>query len=407
MPKKPKTCKDKGAKEVQESKKKVLPLLATSHAVNHMYQLVTPTIAPLLKQDYGNADAGLFVTAFLLSYSLLPAVSGYLTQRFGRKKLLTIGFAITALSFLAIGITDNVLALTLLFFTAGAAGSMYHPSGFPILSEAYPANRGRALGLHQMGGAIGSIVGPIATGFMAAGLTWRSTVMIMAIPGLVLSAILWLSIKTQSTSNVSPSRGTSVANLRELIKYSPVILFIIAALFYALGQRGMDSYGNVYFTDGRGIELVAASILFSSLKWAGPFSAPICGKLSDVYGRRKVLLALVIVESISLYAITAVPSALLVIPCIIFGFGAFGLLTVGEALLADIAPEKQRATIFGLHLTINFSPYIFLTPILFALPTFYGYNIGFVILSILMLVSIPLILKIRNKPTRISENVAT
>jgi len=231
--------------------------------------------------------------------------------------------------------------------------------------------------------------------------------MIMAIPGLVLSAILWLSIKTQSTSNVSASRGTSVANLRELIKYSPVILFIIAALFYALGQRGMDSYGNVYFTDGRGIELVAASILFSSLKWAGPFSAPICGKLSDVYGRRKVLLALVIVESISLYAITAVPSALLVIPCIIFGFGAFGLLTVGEALLADIAPEKQRATIFGLHLTINFSPYIFLTPILFALPTFYGYNLGFVILSILMLVSIPLILKIRNKPTRISENVAT
>jgi MFS family permease len=251
-----------------------------------------------------------------------------------------------------------------------------------------------------MGGAIGSIVGPIVTGPMAADLTWRPTIMIMTIPGFVLSAILWLSVSAQLASSV-PNQGgnsSSVANLRELIKYSPVVLFIIAAFFYALGQRGMDAFGNVYFNKGRGFELAAASILFSSLKWAGPFSAPICGKLSDIYGRKKVLIALVLLESVSLYAITAVSNALVAIPCIIFGFGAFGLLAVGEALLADIAPEKQRATIFGLHLTVNFSSYIFLVPILFALPSFYGYNLGLVVLSILMLVSIPLILKIRTKP---------
>jgi len=389
---------------VQDNRKKPLPLLATSHAVNHMYQLLAPTIAPLLIQDYGNADAGLFITSFLLSYSLLPAFSGYLTQRFGQKRLLAMGFAITALCFLTIGIANNVPALALLFFIAGAAGSMYHPSGFPILSEAYPTNRGRTLGLHQMGGAIGSIVGPIVAGFLMAGLTWRPTVMIMAIPGFVLSAILWFSISTKSTSNIAASKGTSEASLKELIKYSPVILFIIAALFYALGQRGMDAYGNVYFTDGRGIGLVTASILFSSLKWAGPFSAPICGKLSDVYGRKKVLIGLVLLESIALYAITAVPNALLAIPCIVFGFGAFGLLTVGEALLADIAPEKQRATIFGLHLTVNFSSYIFLTPILFALPSLFGYNLGFIVLSMLMLISIPLILKMRKKPSQTSRD---
>lgn len=385
---------------MENNRKRHLPLLATSHALNHMYQLIPPTIAPLLIEDYGLANAGLFVWSFLLSYSLLPAISGYLTQRFGRKRLLSLGFAVGALCFVAMGFTESVLILALLFFIAGTAGSMYHPSGFPILAETYPTNRGRTMGLHQMGGAIGSIIGPIVTGFVAAGLAWRSAVMIMAIPGLVMSAIIWFSIGSNHATTSNAFQQSTGSRLRELITYGSAIVFIIAALLYALGQRGMDAYANVYFTEGRGFALAAASILFSSLKWAGPVSAPICGKLSDVYGRKKVLITLVFVESVSLYAITAVPNTMLLIPCIIFGFGAFGLLAVGEAILADIVPESQRAAIFGLHLTVNFSAYLFLIPILFALPSFYGYDLGFVIISVLMLASIPLILRIRNKTSR-------
>jgi MFS family permease len=135
------------------------------------------------------------------------------------------------------------------------------------------------------------------------------------------------------------------------------------------------------------------------------FSAPICGRLSDTYGRKKVLITLVVVESVSLYAITAVPTMVLAVPCIVFGFAAFGLLTVGEALLADVTPENQRAAIFGINLTVNFSPYLFLTPVLFALPDSYGYNLGFIALSLLMLLSIPLILRIKWKRSQSSRAV--
>ncbi len=375
-----------------------LPILATSHSVNHIYQLLTPVVAPELIKEFGESSTGLFVWAFLLSYSLLPAVSGYLTQRFGRRKLLAIGFMATSLCFIAIGLTSNVILLALLFFAAGAAGSTYHPSGFPILAEAYPINRGRTLGLHQAGGAVGSIVGPFVTGLMLASLAWRPTFMLMAIPGLVLSGVLWFSIDAEGVVATRGSEQTGRTRLKDLKAYSSIILFIVAAFFYVLGQRGTDAFANVYFTYGRGLEIIEASFLFSALKVAGLFSAPICGRLSDSYGRKAVLISLVLVESISLFAITALPTLLLVLPCVTFGFAAFGLLTVGEALLADITPDKQRASIFGLSVTINFSPYIFLTPVLFAISGFYGFSLGFIILSVLMLVSIPLILKIRNRP---------
>ena len=391
---------------MQGNRKRHLQLLATSHAFNHVYQLIAPVIAPELIREFGESNTGLFVWCFLLSYSLLPAVSGQVTQRFGRRKLLAMGFMIGSLCFIAIGFTDNVVALALLFLAAGAAGSTYHPSGFPILAEAYPDSRGRALGLHQAGGAVGSIVGPFVTGLLVASFAWRPTMMIMAIPGLILSAILWFSIDDQRTSD-SVSVPSDSFRLRDLRAYGPVVLFIAAAFFYVLGQRGTDAFANVYFTYGRGLEIVEASFLFSALKVAGLFSAPICGRLSDSYGRKRVLIALVLIESVSLFAITALPVTVLVFPCITFGFGAFGLLTVGEALLADITSDKQRAAIFGVSATINFSPFIFLTPILFAMSSLYGFSLGFVILSVLMLVSIPLILKIRNRPSRTSSDATT
>jgi DHA1 family tetracycline resistance protein-like MFS transporter len=178
---------------------------------------------------------------------------------------------------------------------------------------------------------------------------------------------------------------------------------MVAAFIYVLGQRGTDVFANQYFTL-RGIDIALASLLFSMLKLAGLFSAPICGRLSDKYGRKAVLIALVAVESLSLFAITISPLVLLAIPCIIFGFASFGLLGVGEALLADITPEKERPAFFGINQTLSFSPQIFLLPLLFGLAGSFGYNSGFILLSILMPISIPILLLIKtNNAHKVKE----
>jgi len=383
---------------LQEPRKAHLRLLAASHAMNHVYQLVTPVVVPAITIEYGILNAGILSLCFWLSYSLLPILFGYLSQTFGSRGLLTLGFVATALAFLAIGFTTNFAILAVLFFVAGVGGATYHPNGMPLLAETYPTSRGQTLGLHQTGGAIGSFVGPFAAGLLAQNFTWRPAMIFMALPGLVLAAVLWFAIKPEPASAKNVQQEKSRTKMSNLKTYGPAALFMAAAFIYVLGQRGTDTFANEFFTLGRGIEIAEASLLFSALKVAGLFSAPVCGRLSDSYGRKSVLIALVIIESTSLYAITTTPTVLLVVPCIVFGFAAFGLLTVGEALLADVTPEKQRRTIFGINLTLNFSPYIILTPALFGIADLNGnYDIGFVVLSALMLLSIPLLLRIKTK----------
>jgi MFS family permease len=121
------------------------------------------------------------------------------------------------------------------------------------------------------------------------------------------------------------------------------------------------------------------------------------GKLSDVFGRKKVLLVLIVIESISLYAITIMPVDNLIIPCITFGFASFGLLAISDAFLADIAPKEYMATIFGLQFTTSFAVGAIIGPILGITSDLYGYNLGFTIVSLIIPASIIILTQVKNK----------
>jgi FSR family fosmidomycin resistance protein-like MFS transporter len=329
---------------------------------------------------------------------LLPVLSGYLSQVFGRRRLLTFGFVISALSFLAMGFMDNIIIFALLLFVAGAGGSTYHPNGVPFLAETYQDNRGKTFGFHQTGGALGAFIAPILTGILVLNFSWRPTLMLLAIPGLVLAALLWFSISPEQTSNKNRSQ-TIKTRVSKMELYGSVLLFMTAAFIYVLGQRGTDAFANQYFIRSRGIEnFLEASLLFSTLKVAGLFSAPLCGKLSDVFDRKRVLVILVIVGSVSLYAITATPTMLLAVPCIIFGFAASGLLAVGDTLLADITPQDQMNVVFGINATISFTSALVISPVLGIIADRYSFDVGFILLSVLMPLSIPLLLKLKLNP---------
>ncbi|MFB3890187.1 MAG: MFS transporter [Candidatus Bathyarchaeia archaeon] len=375
---------------MKEHRANQLRLLATSHGLNHVYQLLTPVIMPQIAQEYALSETttGLLLACFAVSYALLPVFAGYVSHVLGSRRVVSAGFVLTALAVAAMAFTDNLIVLALLFFAAGAGGSTYHPNGTPLLADAYAENRGRTLGLHQTGGALGSVIGPIATGALVLTFTWRHAVVILAIPGIVLAAILWLKIPPSKHDKKAVAEPLSKVNRFDLKTYAPALLFILASAVYVFGQRGIDSFGMLYFVNAKGIEYLAATALFSGVKLAGLFSAPLCGYLSDKFSRKSVLATLILVEAASLFAITATPAALVTLPCIVFGFAAYGLLAVSEALLADVAPEAHRNTIFGLNYTASFSSSIFLPPVLGWTADSFGFDFGFTLLAAVIPLSI-------------------
>ncbi len=305
-----------------------------------------------------------------------------------------LGFVTTSLSFLAIAFIDNFAVLAVLFLIAGAGGSTYHPMGSPLLAEAFPSGRAKAFGLHVTGGVLGAVLGPIITGAAVTYFTWKPALVILAIPGLALAAILSLYLGPSKTKDISgASNIDGIEKQGSLGIYAMPLLFIAASFIFVLGQRGTDIFATEYFVSGRGLRLFEASLLLSSLSVAGLISAPICGTMADRFDRKKVLITLVIIQSAALFAVTLTPNQILAIPCIIFGFASFGTMGVGETILADITPPNRRSTLFGLNYTVSFSGSIILTPLLFATATVNNFNFGFTALSMIMPLSIILIAK--------------
>ncbi|MCK5627904.1 MFS transporter [Candidatus Bathyarchaeota archaeon] len=384
---------------VQRSRANHLVLLSASHGMNHVYQLLFFIILPEITVEFGisNLTAGLLAACFILPYSLLPILAGYLATPLNRKRLMSLGFILSALSFLALGFVNNIVLFGLLLFTAGIGGSTYHPSGVTIISEIFEKDRGKNMGFHQTGGALGSVIAPIFAGILVLSLNWRSTLMLLAIPGIVLAVALWFFVDPAKAINNESKVPTKRGHPFKKGVIVPAAILIAAALIYTLGLRGTDGFANQYFTIGRGINFFEASILFALLKVAGLFGAPICGKLSDKFERKKVLMILVVIGAISLFSLTVLPNMLLAIPCIILGFANFGLLTVGEALLADLTPKEKRSAYFGANFTLSFSSSIVLLPVLGAIADTYSFELGFIMLSMLMPFSLPLLQQIKTK----------
>jgi FSR family fosmidomycin resistance protein-like MFS transporter len=384
---------------IEKNSRVYLTLLSTSHGMNHFYQLLVPVVIPKITAEYklSNFTAGVLLSWFSLSYALLQTPSGYLSKFISRKNLVILGFVITSASFLIIGFINNIIIFALLLFLAGIGGSTYHPNGIPLLAEVYKENMGQASGFHQTGGAFGSFIAPLIVGVLVLNINWRLTITWLSVPGIILSIILWLLlVNPYQQVKEKPERQTDGNRVNRTKLYGPALILIAASVVYTVGLRGVNSFANQYFTYGRGIQDIAmASFYFSMLQVAGLFSGPLSGKLSDTFGRKKVLTILIVVESVSLYALTMAPISTIIIPCIFFGVASFGMLAVTDAFMADITPRENTEAIFGLLYTTSFLTSVIIAPVLGSIADSYGFNTGFIILSAITPLSIPILVKVK------------
>ncbi len=137
-----------------------------------------PFAAVYVREDLGLSDfeLGWAISAFYLSYALGQVPTGWLTDRFGARRMLTVyilGWS------LFMGVTGAAIGfVSLLFYRLGMglgqAGA--YPTGANIISKWVPfSNRGFASSLVSFGGRIGGSLAPLLTGYLIVAFTPLTT----------------------------------------------------------------------------------------------------------------------------------------------------------------------------------------------------------------------------------------
>src|SRR5436305_1437631 len=140
----------------------VLATASGTHFVHDGFSDILYVLLPIWAQEFrlSLAQVGLIRTAYTAAMASFPIPAGLLAERWGERRLLAAGTALTACGFITIGAWAGGFASLLgLLLIAGLGSGVQHPLSSALVSKAYETGARRAaLGTYNFSGDLGQFV---------------------------------------------------------------------------------------------------------------------------------------------------------------------------------------------------------------------------------------------------------
>jgi DHA2 family multidrug resistance protein len=135
------------------------------------------------------------LTSYLVANAIILPLTGWLSNHFGRKRvLMTSIFGFTVAS-LACGMAPNLPTLLIFRVIQGAAGGGLQPLSQAIMLEAFPPEkRGKAMAMWGLGIVVAPMLGPVLGGWLTDSYSWRWLFYINLPVGIAALAMCYLFI---------------------------------------------------------------------------------------------------------------------------------------------------------------------------------------------------------------------
>jgi DHA2 family multidrug resistance protein len=150
-----------------------------------------PQIGLDLRQS---ANIEWIVTAYLLALAVSQPATGWLADKFGRKRIFIGSMALFSLGSLAAALAPNVEFLIGFRVLQGLGGGAMMPVGLAMVYELFPPERrGQAMGIWGIAAMSGPAVGPVLGGLIVTKISWRWLFLInvpVGIIGVILATLL-------------------------------------------------------------------------------------------------------------------------------------------------------------------------------------------------------------------------
>lgn len=326
--------------------------LGIASLLNDMSSEIIYPLLPIFLTTYVGASfifVGLIEGIAETTASLLKLFSGYLSDKIGRKRHLTImGYLVSNISRPLIGLAVSPFTVLIFrFLDKIGKGVRTSPRDAIIASVTDESRRGRAFGFHRAMDNLGSLLGAFS-GFILislVGLDIRTAFLLVLIPGIlaVLSVIL-------GVRNVDPKadiqRGEISLSLRPFNTNFKKYILILG--LFTLGNSS-DAFLLLKAKEcGVADQSVPLIWMVLSLVRAA-LSTPL-GMLSDRISRKKVIVTGWIVYA-AVYIGFAYSTKVWHIWTLFCIYGFYYALTEGveKALVADLVKEELRGTAYGIY----------------------------------------------------------
>lgn len=156
---------------------RTMGLVGLAHGTSHFFHLLLPPLFPVFIREFGlsYAQLGVLVTTFFVISGVGQALSGFVVDRTGARRVLFGALSCFVLAALATALASGYGGLLLAAALAGLGNAPFHPADFTILNRRVSAGRlGHAYSVHGISGNLGWALAPVfSIGLIQATGEWR------------------------------------------------------------------------------------------------------------------------------------------------------------------------------------------------------------------------------------------
>ena len=189
---------------------------------------------------------------------------------------------------------------------------------------------------HGMGGNVGDAVAPLVIGFLLQSYNWRTVVLINVVPGIAVACFILVYVGRLQMAEVraglakfKPAALSGTQRLRmvvALLRNRALVTLVIGSAFRSMTQGALLTFLPLYLSRVMGYSPLWIGGCMFALQAAGFVAAPIAGHLSDMVGRRQIIMSSMSMTAVViLFMIFAGGTGWFVFPVAILGFFLFAV----------------------------------------------------------------------------------
>ncbi len=313
----------------------VLTSLSTVAIFTSFYFLLVTLPRYILDELNGSeAEIGLIIGVFTITAVLLRPFIGREVDRRGRKVILIAGLIVFTVSMLLYNYTGSVEELLMLRMLQGIGWGAATTAATTLIADvAPPSRRGEAMGIFGMSANIAMAVGP-ALSIMLLDASSYTTLFITASAVALLALLLALPISETAVVHPRTSLFSREAFFPSAIMFTISLTYgsIVSFLPLFATKQGINNPG-IFFT------VFAITLIFVRA---------LAGRISDIKGRKFVIVPGMIIIAFSLWVLSIAGSLTgFIIAAFLYGLG-FGLFhPTMMALLVDSVTPQGRGAAMG------------------------------------------------------------
>ncbi|MBS0454852.1 MAG: MFS transporter [Proteobacteria bacterium] len=307
--------------------------------VDYIDRQVIVSLFPHLKEAWGLSDKqlGALVSAVSVTVALGAIPIALVADRFSRVKSIVVMATLWSLASISCMFTRNYGQLLAARAVVGLGEAGYGSVGAALIASHFPSRmRGALMAAFFAAASVGSVLGVLLGGVIAAKWGWRAAFGIVGIPGLVL-ALLYMAVRDYSTVQLTPrieaatrsTRGTVRAIVGRLMRSRTLLWVCIAGAAQLILVSSVWAWLPSYLNREHGMVPEQAAMRAALVVLCGALGSVVWGALADRAGRRRPA------AKLRVTAVVCVASAAVL--ALAFGASHIGIALTAPAQFALLA----------------------------------------------------------------------